>query len=264
MADLIKIEIVKPEIPTEWNYDKSVEIVKSSIYKAKNLTEDILKELYIAREILSKPGYRTDLVANATRLPIWDDYCQDIGVDRTTVHRWINKYLNPAHVSHSTGYSEWNTPPKFIEAAKQLMGSIDIDPASNEKAQEIIKAEKYYTQENNGLDKEWKGNVWMNPPYSQPLIKEFCFKLIEKIESKEINQACVLINNATETEFVQEMLKICKAVCFIKGRVKFIDMEGKESGSPLQGQFIIYFGNESAKFKKVFSQFGEILWKEEK
>jgi phage N-6-adenine-methyltransferase len=191
----------------------------------------------------------------------------DIGrFDQNLSWEHIKRKLLPekTHVSQSTGESEWNTPSEYIESARELMGKIDIDPASNKQAQEIIQAEVYYTQETDGLDKSWAGNVWMNPPYSQPLIKDFCNTLVEKYKTSEINQACVLVNNATETGFFQNMLKVCTAICFIKGRVKFIDKSGEATGAPLQGQVIIYFGKKLKKFKELFSRFGEILWKEEK
>jgi hypothetical protein len=82
---------------------------------------------------------------------------------------------------------------------------------------------------------------------------------VEKLKNREIKQACVLVNNATETNFYQSMLCECQAVCFVKGRVKFIDQNGESSGAPLQGQTILYFGESYQKFAKVFSQFGVVL-----
>ena len=168
--------------------------------------------------------------------------------------------LTGAHVGNATGEYEWYTPSIYIEAAREMMGSIDVDPASSEVANEIVKSTKYYTLEVDGLIQNWDGNVWMNPPYSQPLITEFCDLLIEKIIDGEVKQACVLVNNATETNFYQNMLNHCKAVCFIKGRVRFIDKNGKESGAPLQGQTILYFGYNTEKFGSIFSQFGVVLY----
>ena len=139
------------------------------------------------------------------------------------------------------------------------MGAIDVDPASSEKANEIVKARLFYTVDNDGRRQPWKGNVWMNPPYAQPLIAEFCELLLGKYQGGEVQQACVLVNNATETLFYQDMLEACEAVCFIKGRVKFIDEQGIESGAPLQGQTVLYFGDRLAAFTQMFQAFGVIL-----
>lgn len=60
MKELVVLK-EKPKIPYDWNYEESVNRVKQQIYKWKNLTEEIAKELWIAREILSAQGRRTDL-----------------------------------------------------------------------------------------------------------------------------------------------------------------------------------------------------------
>jgi len=119
---------------------------------------------------------------------------------------------------------------------------------------------QYFTKKDDGRTKEWKDNIFLNPPYSQPLITEFTNLLVDKYISGEIKQACVLVNNATDTGFYQSMLAHCKAVCFIKGRVKFINEDGKASGAPLQGQTILYFGNRVSEFTDNFSQYGVILY----
>jgi len=169
----------------------------------------------------------------------------------------LSKIASP-HVAKSTGENEWYTPKKYIDAARNVMGGIDVDPASSNIANQTVKAKKYYTIKDNGLTKPWSGRVWMNPPYSQPLINEFSQTFVDKYNSFEVLEACILINNATETVWLQGLLNICSKICFIKSRIKFIDVEGNASGSPLQGQLILYFGNNNQKFKNNFSIFGII------
>ena len=164
------------------------------------------------------------------------------------------------HIAQNTGNSEWYTPRVYLEAARLAMGSIDTDPASSDKANEFVKATTYFTRADDGRRQHWVGNIWLNPPYAQPLVSEFCHLLVEKYQNNGIRQACVLVNNATETEFYQDMLKVCSAVCFIKGRVRFVDKTGIESGAPLQGQTILYFGTQRDKFKQCFQKFGEVLY----
>lgn len=157
------------------------------------------------------------------------------------------------HVAFNSGNNEWYTPKEIIEAARLTMGHIDLDPASNEIAQKIVNAETYYTAETNGLDKMWNGNVWLNPPYASDLIGKFADKLVT--ERANYRQAVVLVNNATETEWFRKIVSVSAAVCFPKGRVKFYMPDGR-TGAPLQGQAIIYIGDESDKFFEVFSKVG--------
>ncbi len=129
------------------------------------------------------------------------------------------------------------------------MGSIDLDPASADKAQRIVKADTYYTQGTDGLSHEWFGNVWLNPPYSSELIVKFVDKLISELGN--IKQAIILVNNATETEWFSRLAGRASAVCFPKGRVKFYDPDGK-IGAPLQGQALLYFGGQAELFEEKF------------
>ena len=160
-----------------------------------------------------------------------------------------------AHVSNNSGNNEWYTPKKYIDFAKTVMGEIDIDPASSEIANKVVNAKKYYTKEDDGLQQEWEGKLWMNPPYAQPLITQFCEKLKEEVESGNVKEFMVLVNNATETAWFQNLASVSNAIWFIKSRVKFVDMDGNPSGAPLQGQCILYYGENIEKFLKVESGF---------
>ncbi len=164
-----------------------------------------------------------------------------------------------AHVGHNSGNMEWNTPTLFVELARKTMGSIDIDPASNEIAQKTVKAKIFFTQKDDGLRKKWTGNVWMNPPYAQPVIGEF----IDKITTENISQAIVLVNNATETKWGQQLLHDASAVCFPKTRIKFINQNGEQGESPLQGQMICYLGDNKKLFVENFNRIGRCLIVEE-
>lgn len=164
-----------------------------------------------------------------------------------------------AHVSHNTGNNEWYTPVTIIEAARGVMGGIDLDPASSIIANKTVVADKFYTKETDGLCQIWRGRVFLNPPYARVLIPRFSNKLCESWESGSISEAIVLVNNATETLWFQNMAIQALAICFVKTRIHFLDEEGNPSGAPLQGQAILYFGNNLNAFQDHFNQFGVIL-----
>lgn len=165
----------------------------------------------------------------------------------------FSEVKNRPHVSFNSGNNEWYTPADYIEAAREVMGGIDLDPASSEIANRTVKAAEFFTAETNGLDKPWRGNVWMNPPYASDLIGKFVEKLVEQLPN--IRQALVLVNNATETEWFNKLIENASAVCFPRSRVKFYMPDGK-TGAPLQGQAVIYFGGNVKKFVEVFKQKG--------
>jgi ParB family chromosome partitioning protein len=162
-----------------------------------------------------------------------------------------------AHVSHNSGQNEWYTPPEFIESARNVFsGKIDCDPASCEIANATVQALVYYTKEDDGLSQKWRGNVWMNPPYAQPLISQFSDAVADKYLAKEIKSAIVLVNNATETAWFQRMVESSTAICFPKARIKFMDPQGNRTGAPLQGQAILYMGSKANKFVLEFCKYG--------
>ena len=165
----------------------------------------------------------------------------------------VQDVVKRPHVSYNSGNNEWYTPADIIEAARETMGSIDLDPASSEIAQEVVKAKEYYTAETNGLDKKWHGNVWLNPPYASDLIGLFIDKLVSDMPN--IEQAMILVNNATETEWFNKLIPNASAVCFPRSRVKFYMPDGR-TGAPLQGQAILYYGKNRDAFIKNFAEKG--------
>lgn len=91
---MIDVIIKDRKIPKDWEYEKSVEKIKTTIYKWKNITAALLHELWIAREVLDGRGgdrksinYKSN-VANET----FENYCSDIGIHRSTAHRWLSSY----------------------------------------------------------------------------------------------------------------------------------------------------------------------------
>ena len=165
------------------------------------------------------------------------------------------------HVSNNSGNNEWYTPSNIIESARKVLGSIDTDPASCTKANETVQARTFWTKEDSGLEKSWFGNVWMNPPYSGSLVKSFSAKFLQEYLNGNTVQGFILVNNATETQWGNSLLSACNGVCFMKKRIKFLDIDNKPSGAPLQGQMLLYFGDSVNAFEQEFREYGVVFKK---
>ena len=167
-----------------------------------------------------------------------------------------------AALAGMTGNNEWYTPSEWIERARKAMGSLDVDPASNEVAQQTVQASEWYDQERDGLQQEWQGNVWLNPPYARGLIDAFIEKLAEQFQSGIAKQAIVLVDNRTDTRWFQVLCSIASAVAFTKGRVNFYN-ETVESSSPANGSVFVYLGPCVQAFKQAFDSNCLVLFTQE-
>jgi hypothetical protein len=165
------------------------------------------------------------------------------------------------HVAYNAGNNEWYTPPEYIAAAIEVMGGIDLDPATTPKANEVVGATRIYTANDDGLFYPWQGRVWMNPPYASELVGKFASKLAQHVQTGDVTDAIVLVNNATETGWFYTLTSVASAVVFPKGRVRFWEPNGAIS-APLQGQAVVYIGPRPDLFLNAYRQFGwgATLW----
>lgn len=170
----------------------------------------------------------------------------------------IRQEVKKIRGTQGTGQNEWYTPKEYIEAAREVLGVIDLDPASSEIANITVKAKKFYSIDDDGLSKQWEGRVWLNPPYSQPQIGQFIEKLNDELTRQNVSEAILLTHNYTDTKWFHSAQNQCAAICFTKGRIGFLSPEGQKA-APTQGQAILYFGNDVHKFSKHFESFGFVM-----
>ena len=232
------------EIPEKPGLRRDLHPQDSTVQRSK-------KEIIMAAGLSVKQAQRYErLAANPKIVMEMKKTARDTGeiISRTAILTAISN-KQKAHQKYSTGDDNWFTPAVFIEAARLVMGNIDLDPASCDYANQTVKADTYYTVETNGLRQEWFGRIWLNPPYSSTQA------FIEKLLTSDFEQAIVLINNSTETYWFRKLVEFASAIVFVTGRIKFEREDGPRK-TPLQGQAIIYFGNRVDVFRDIFSEFG--------
>lgn len=153
----------------------------------------------------------------------------------------------------------WGTPEPYIIAAREVLGGIELDPASNAAAQNVVRAERFYTREDSGLEHDWTArSVWLNPPFSTGLIERFVGRFMESFEERGSGAGLLLVNSATETGWFQSALRL--PVCFPSRRIAFINpLTGVPVQGNRQGQALFYAGPDLEKFCTVFEKFGRIM-----
>jgi hypothetical protein len=151
--------------------------------------------------------------------------------------------------------SEHYTPSQYLHAAREVLGGIDLDPASCVEANKVIGATTFFSADDNGLDKPWSGRVWLNPPYGR-LAGDFAAKFVEEFGAQHITAGIMLVNaHCTDTEWFQPLWD--GLLCFTDHRINFYG-DDERSGST-HGSIFVYFGPHNARFTQVFAQFGTVV-----
>lgn len=161
-------------------------------------------------------------------------------------------------VIREEGRNEWYSPEEVVEAARRVMGGIDLDPASCRQANLIIRAARYYTRADDGLTKAWHGRVWLNPPYDT-FAPKFFVKFCEEHATGNVPTACLLLGtHHLTTRWYQRAKAFSTILCLPAGRLKFTGRLGR-GNPPMHGSAILGVGVDHGQFRREFGTFGTIL-----
>ena len=122
------------------------------------------------------------------------------------------------HQSAAMKNDEWLTPPHVLNA----LGEFDLDPcAVHPSARPWATAYTHFWE--NGLDRDWFGRVWCNPPYGLEAAA-----WLDKLADH--NQGTALIFARTETKmFFDQVWSKATALLFLKGRLYFHYVDGSKA-----------------------------------
>ena len=118
--------------------------------------------------------------------------------------------------THESTYNEskeWYTPRRIFNS---LGLGFDLDPCS--PGQEVVPwvpARVHHTVEDNGLETEWFGRVFMNPPYGMDTPK-----WMKKLS--EHGNGIALVFARTDTKWFHAYVPEADAICFIARRIGFV------------------------------------------
>ena len=141
------------------------------------------------------------------------------------------------HENTTANHHDWITPRHIVEA----VGPFDLDPCQSLN-QPWQCAANGYTENDDGLSKEWNGIVWMNPPYGRA-IEKWMRRLAEH------GNGIGLMFARTDTRWFQDHCQNHAGMLFLRGRVRFHDGNGN--------QFDRKGGGASATSPSVLVAFGD-------
>lgn len=152
--------------------------------------------------------------------------------------------------THESTYNEskeWYTPRSIFDA---LGVEFDLDPCS--PGQDIvpwIPTQIHYTYLDDGLESEWFGKVFMNPPYGMDTPK-----WMKKLAS--YGNGIALVFARPDTRWFHDYIPLADAICFIKGRIGFVpsdkallyaDGQWKTKGGCGAASMLVAYGEEMAE-----------------
>jgi len=142
--------------------------------------------------------------------------------------------LQTQKIMFSSKSDEWGTPPAFFNKLNRRF-NFTLDPCATS---ENKKCEKFYTMEEDGLKKSWKGErVFVNPPYGN--IAEWVEKAY--LESCRGASVALLIPARTDTKYWHDfIMKAASHIYFIKGRLKFENGSEKTNAAPFPSVVVVF------------------------
>jgi phage N-6-adenine-methyltransferase len=138
---------------------------------------------------------------------------------------------------YTSNKEDWETPfDLFNQFNMEFNFDLDVC-ASHDNA----KCKNYFTKEINGLQQDWLGTCWMNPPYGRDINLWIEKAFLESNKHIDTTVVC-LLPARTDTKVWHEFIFPHAEVRFIKGRINFV---GGKHTAPFPSALVIF--GEKAK-----------------
>lgn len=199
---------------------------------------------------------------------------------------------NSQYINQDSGNFEWYTPPHIMRLVRDLLGGIELDPASNQLANSMVGADRYFTLQDNGLEQDWKAEtLWLNHPFGKgekackkykseakkgqyqckkdacknrgyhidhdvPGNADWIKKLVGEFEKGHFNRGCNITFANTSENWFRPLYEFPQV--WLYDRVNFVDINGKEIKGVTKGCVITCFGLTVSEIDAVFGKFGKV------
>ena len=158
-----------------------------------------------------------------------------------------------------TDNTQWLTPTGILTRVDAVMGGIDLDPCASSLHPKHVPANAWFTKEDDGLNRQWHGRVYMNPPYARGLIDPFVNKFINELFMGRLSSCIVLVNADTSTKWFRRLTIHADVIGFFSPRLKFLHADTLEQakGSQPRPQAVLGFNVSPRKFELAFA---DLCW----
>jgi hypothetical protein len=289
VTDTLPTEVSRAKAEAVHAYDLSEKIafrIKDASALEKALIGKLEAERDFAQEYQIKFPHggnrKGDQVATSGHLMRREEWCVAHGFAHRTVRRWLElveeiKFIEKKNAilkkcwqlaelwqaaNFMSDSVEWFTPALYLKAVRELLGQIDLDPASSAEANVTVGAKQYFTEHDDGLTKPWHGTFFMNPPYGKTpdgksLAGAFCNKALAEYQSGKVSAGVILVNSLHSQAWQAPLYNY--PICFVGHRIQFVSADGEENKNPTFQNIFIYLGNDLQKFAEIFKYFGYVM-----
>jgi phage N-6-adenine-methyltransferase len=122
----------------------------------------------------------------------------------------------------SSATDDWQTPPAVFASLDAEFG-FELDVCASDTNH---KCAAYFTAAEDGLTKEWRGRVWLNPPYGRHGGGIAAWMAKALASSRAGATVVCLIPSRTDNAWWHESVMQAAEVRFVRGRLKFGDGRG--------------------------------------
>lgn len=162
------------------------------------------------------------------------------------------------YINQTSGDVEYGTDPIIIEAARQTMGGIDLDPASAEWANRTVKAKMFFTLEDDGMCLPWTGRVWLNHPFGRNKNPLWIAKLLDSFISGYVDAACCITFACTSEAWFKPLMKFPQ--CYLQPRTNYYLPDGTQKVGVTKGSVVTYLGPNYTDFMCNFERLGSVMF----
>jgi len=190
---------------------------------------------------------------------------------------------------HTCDNPDWYTPGPILDRVRQVLGTIDLDPASDETANQLVRATRYYTEAEDGLKQPWAGRVFVNPPGRWA--KLFWRKLVTAYLAGAVEEAIWIGYSLEQLQtFQHQPARItplgAAALCIPRTRIHFLENAAMraerlrridainqtrrargdllrprrmEADAPTHGNYLAYLGLRTGVFHEACRTLGQVV-----
>ena len=131
---------------------------------------------------------------------------------------------------------DWYTPSWIFDA---LAIEFTIDVAAPQGGVPWIPASRHFTESDNGLEQQWEGTIWCNPPYSSPT--RWADKLISH------GDGLILVRADLSTGGYYRLWQTAEAMWVHHKRLQFVNGHSEGTGSNTFSTVMFSYGPDATK-----------------